>query len=613
MDGGSTFLKVYTVHFEKHVKKRQKITTKNTGRIDRVDGMTTMMSGQYTEEEEVLLTNTEDQEEDCDDDYEDNSWLSELKSSWKQHLMAVTVALAAATAGFFHLQTPTEIVMTLDELLLHRHDHLNRFERMANVTVCADRLSDAHGLDSFMELLEVKFPTRMAKSLEYHFRADMLQDENYTKVMKESGEISNEQFECLRAQSATQATTTVSTWVYPTPTVKDILNDPNALPVYLSFTGFAAKFINLSPNPILLHWDGQGGTDDSSRLIAEIAPMESVGTATTPGQSFYVSPVYDGSHALQRWTVTVDEAILVYENTDRIAKWDEQLKLKYDLQQLNLLYARDYLAVAKKTWLANFPRPPPVHYIWDVRKMGQVHSISSEAAHHVSATERATGPLTLTLNTTSVAPRVLEIDNFLSTYECQYLMKLAMARGLTQSTVVAGSRKATESRNTRSSTNTWIERETDAIVDNIYSRAANVFNIDDSLLRHRSNHHQEYASHSSMAESLQVVRYTKKQEYTPHHDFTYPPISNRYQPSRFATLLVYLNSVREGGETTFPRSINGNNHEGLVVTPVRGKAVLFYNMLPDGNFDDLSQHGSNAVTKGEKWVANLWVWDPIID
>jgi prolyl 4-hydroxylase len=580
-----------------------------------------MTSGQSTEEEEVLLTNTEDHEEDYDndgdgdddDDDEDDSWLSELKSSWKQHLMAVLMALAAATAGFLHLQTPTELVMSLDELLMHRHDHLHRFERMANVTFCTDRLSDAHGLDSSMELLEVKLPTRMVKSLEYHFRADMLQDDNYTNVLTDSGEISNEQFECLKAQSAHQTMATASTWVYQTPTVKEILNDPDALPVYLSFTGFAAKFFNLSPNPILLHWDGQGGTDDASRLVAEIAPMESIGTATTPGQGFYVSPVYDGSHALQRWTVTADEATLVYENTDRIAKWDDQLKLKYDLQQLNLLYARDYLVVAKKTWLAHFPRPPPVHHIWDVRKMGQVHSISSEASHHVSATERASGPLTLTLNTTSVAPRVLEIDNFLSTYECQYLMKLAMAQGLTQSTVVAGSKKATADKNTRSSTNVWIERETDAIVDTIYRRAANVFNIDDSLLRHRSNHHQEHPSHSSMAESLQVVHYARKQEYTPHHDFTYPSITNRYQPSRFATLLLYLNTVKEGGETTFPRSINGNSHEGLVVTPVRGKAVLFYNMLPDGNLDDLSQHGSNAVTKGEKWVANLWVWDPIID
>jgi prolyl 4-hydroxylase len=60
------------------------------------------------------------------------------------------------------------------------------------------------------------------------------------------------------------------------------------------------------------------------------------------------------------------------------------------------------------------------------------------------------------------------------------------------------------------------------------------------------------------------------------------------QPSRFATILLYLNDDMEGGETEFPRWLNADTSEGLKVKPQVGKAVLFYNLLPDGNYDERS-------------------------
>lgn len=42
----------------------------------------------------------------------------------------------------------------------------------------------------------------------------------------------------------------------------------------------------------------------------------------------------------------------------------------------------------------------------------------------------------------------------------------------------------------------------------------------------------------------------------------------------------------------------------------KGSAVLFYNLLEDGNGDDLSLHAALPVRQGEKWLANFWVWDP---
>jgi hypothetical protein len=44
--------------------------------------------------------------------------------------------------------------------------------------------------------------------------------------------------------------------------------------------------------------------------------------------------------------------------------------------------------------------------------------------------------------------------------------------------------------------------------------------------------------------------------------------------------------------------------------PGKGSAVLFYDLLQDGNVDDLSLHVALPITQGEKWLANVWIWDP---
>jgi len=235
--------------------------------------------------------------------------------------------------------------------------------------------------------------------------------------------------------------------------------------------------------------------------------------------------------------------------------------------------------------------------------------------------------LNMTLTVLSTHPRVFEIKNFLSPVEVDHIVHMATGMKLSLSTTSGSDgRDARSDTRTRTSKNSWVNRSRSPIMDSIYARAADLMQIDEALLRHRNEkedneHHFAKKGHNtshkhgaahrrSNAEDLQLVHYSTSEQYTAHHDFSYPSLHHQDQPARFATLLLYLNEGMKGGQTTFPRWRNGHTGKKLTVEPEIGKAILFYNQLPDGNMDDLSQHAAEPVQHGEKWLINLWTWDP---
>ena len=47
----------------------------------------------------------------------------------------------------------------------------------------------------------------------------------------------------------------------------------------------------------------------------------------------------------------------------------------------------------------------------------------------------------------------------------------------------------------------------------------------------------------------------------------------------------------------------------LAIKPSSARAVLFYSQQPNGQPENDSLHGGCPVLSGEKWAANLWVWN----
>ena len=77
-----------------------------------------------------------------------------------------------------------------------------------------------------------------------------------------------------------------------------------------------------------------------------------------------------------------------------------------------------------------------------------------------------------------------------------------------------------------------------------------------------------------------------------------------------------LSDVAKGGETVFPRFGGAPQPRdfkrcdvGLKAKPEKGKVIIFYDLLPNGQMDDLSLHGGCPVEEGVKWAANKWVWN----
>lgn len=106
------------------------------------------------------------------------------------------------------------------------------------------------------------------------------------------------------------------------------------------------------------------------------------------------------------------------------------------------------------------------------------------------------------------------------------------------------------------------------------------------------------------SEYMQLLRYQNGQEYRPHRDYLPPSmitsLADGGSGQRESTVIVYLNDVKQGGETEF-LELNKK------IAPKTGRILAFKNLHKDGTPDTRTLHAGLPVSSGAKWIATLWI------
>ena len=218
----------------------------------------------------------------------------------------------------------------------------------------------------------------------------------------------------------------------------------------------------------------------------------------------------------------------------------------------------------------------------------------------------------LEIETLSMKPLVVSVQNFILENECDHIQKTAEPQMMYSEVSLMDKDKGRSASDFRTSQSAFLVAN-DEIMHALEERTS-------SLVRIPKNHQ----------EHTQVLRYGYQEKYLAHLDWFDPQLYQEDQhtlrliehgkKNRLATVFWYLSDVEGGGHTVFPRFNGapqpydfGDCTKGLLVKPEKGKVIIFYSLLPDGTGDELSLHGACPVKEGIKWAANKWVWNAPVD
>ncbi len=182
----------------------------------------------------------------------------------------------------------------------------------------------------------------------------------------------------------------------------------------------------------------------------------------------------------------------------------------------------------------------------------------------------------VTIKDERVCRAPVEHENFLTPSECRAVIKAALAAGMERSEVVG--KGGDEVSDVRTSSQVFLDHTVPA-VQPVLEKAEALLGTSRTNFEH-----------------VQVVRYTRSQQYEPHYDSDEetPP-----EQLRRDTLLMYLNTCKAGGHTIFPK-INKK------VASQRGKAVHWKNVDSQGRVLPCAFHGGSPVISGSKWACTVW-------
>lgn len=183
---------------------------------------------------------------------------------------------------------------------------------------------------------------------------------------------------------------------------------------------------------------------------------------------------------------------------------------------------------------------------------------------------------TITAEVLNEEPLIMKFDQVLSDDECQALIDAASPR--LQRSKLANK----EVSQIRTSSGMFFNENESPFIVEIEQRISSLMHVP---IAH--------------AEGLQLLHYEPGEQFKAHYDFFGPNHPSSLN-NRISTLIIYLNDVEEGGETTFPDL-------GIVVKPVKGSAVYFEYFYSNQAINERTLHSGEPVIRGEKWVATQWV------
>lgn len=351
---------------------------------------------------------------------------------------------------------------------------------------------------------------------------------------------------------------------------------------------------------------------------------------------------YPSTHALLYQNGGVGEPTMIeFSNDDEFLKLGRVYNDKGQIVQ-SPTHFRNGTALYKG------PTTPGTHFQWPAVSVGYKRTVPGVVGGNGKQIELET--LTEpSANAKSSDPRIFYIHNFLSGEEADEFIRFSTAEEnpYKMAPSTGGTHKA------------WNQGGADARLSTRTSE--NAFDIttkNSKTVKQRAFRLLRMGGYlENLADGIQILRYEIGQAYTAHHDYfpKYQSDDHQWDPSkggsnRFATIFLYLSDVEYGGETAFPNidRLTADKSKELVdrlgeappledqktfvkeaglkegsweehlsrkcytkfaVPPRRGDAILFYSQRPDGHLDHNSLHGACPVLKGQKWGANLWVWN----
>jgi len=209
----------------------------------------------------------------------------------------------------------------------------------------------------------------------------------------------------------------------------------------------------------------------------------------------------------------------------------------------------------------------------------------------------------VSLKLLSLQPRVYLFQNLLADWETDVIIEIANKRLEPSKVALRKGDKEEDFKSVRTSSQTWLSDADDKVVAILSKKMLRILSSSPSVSNQKNFE----------TEPFQILRYDIGQLYQAHVDYFDPNYYKDVTSHRFATFFAYLSDPEEGGETNFPRANGGppptdysKCDRGLIVSPKKGNAVLWYNMLPNGSFDPFSLHAGCAVKLGQKWAATKW-------